>query len=157
MPSGGVWVDGEWMPTPVKVSVKANITPDDFFENHVLPIMGERQDSTDIYEDMYLGVINTVLIDCLGIENAIRKRDGVEELPVHIYEDDEPIPYDEELLYNCAVYGVASRLFVDEAGDESNKFIFLENNYDRGKEKYMNAQYEDVDNVWGVSVRYGDE
>ena len=26
----------------------------EFFENHILPIMGERQDSADSYEDTYI-------------------------------------------------------------------------------------------------------
>ena len=129
----------------------------EFFENHILPIMGERQDSADSYEDTYVGVINTVLIDCLDIENAIRRKNGMAELGITTYEAEYDIPYDMELMLNCIVYGVASRLYIDEAGDESNMFIFLENNYQRGKERYINALYENIGNAWGVVDYYGNE
>ena len=126
------------------------MTLDNFFENHVLPIMGERQDSADSYEDTYVGVINTVLADCLNIENAIREKNNKEKISLEIYGAEDEIPYDTELLINCISYGVASRLFVEEAGDESNKFIFLENNYQDKKDVFINALYVTVDNVWGV-------
>ena len=122
----------------------------EFFENHVLPIMGERQDSADSYEDAYVGVINTVLIDCLDIENNLRKMAGTEKLEMSLYEADDEIPYDLGLLVNCIVYGVASRLYIDEAGDESNMFIFLENNYEAKKSLYSKAEYVDVKNMQGV-------
>ena len=112
--------------------------------------MGERQDSADSYEDTYVGVINTVLADCLGIENGIREHNAQEKLGLDMYGAEDELPYDMELLINCIVYGVASRLYIDEAGDESNKFIFLENNYQDRKDRFINALYEDIGNVWGV-------
>ncbi|MGI5823979.1 MAG: hypothetical protein ACOX7J_00240 [Bacillota bacterium] len=126
------------------------MTLTEFFENHVLPILAERQDSADSYEDTFVGVINTVLADCLDVENSIRQKKGTDPVSVNIYAADDEIPYDLEFLLNCVCWGVASRLIPDEAGDESNMFIFLENNYQNGKEKYSVAHYENVENVWGV-------
>lgn len=51
------------------------MTAQEFFENYVLPIMAERQDAADGYEDTYIGVIKNFLEDCRDIENTLRDQE----------------------------------------------------------------------------------
>lgn len=121
----------------------------EFYENHCIPIMGMSQDAAEsIEEEQYTGVINTILVDCSDINNTIRAKKGEEALENKWYMAEDELPYDYGLLANCMCYGVASRLYVDEASSEANIVSFLEANYEAGKAKFINADYEDVTNIW---------
>lgn len=127
------------------------MTLQEFYERHVLPVMAMSQDTADsIEEEQYTGVINAVLTDCSDINNAMRLKKGEEEIAVAWYAADDDLPYEYELLANCICYGAASRLYVDEAGDEANMVQFLEANYEKGKQKYISAEYVDALNIWSV-------
>lgn len=121
----------------------------EFYENHCIPIMGMSQDTAEsIEEEQYTGVINTVLVDCSGINNAIREKNGETTIENKWYTAEDELPFDYGLLANCICYGVASRLYVDEAGSEANIVSFLEANYEAGKAKFINADYSDSTNMW---------
>ena len=125
------------------------MTLQEFYERHVLPIMAMSQDTADsIEEEQYTGVINTVLVDCLELNNFIREEKGEEPVEATFYSAYDELPYDYSLLVNCICYGAASRLYVDEAGDEANMVTFLESNYEAGKRMYTKYRYENVNTVW---------
>lgn len=125
------------------------MTLQEFYERHVLPIMAMSQDTADsIEEEQYTGVINTVLVDCLELNNFIREEKGEEPVEAVFYLASDELPYDYSLLVNCICYGAASRLYVDEAGDEANMVTFLESNYEAGKRMYTKYRYENVNTVW---------
>ena len=125
------------------------MTLQEFYERHVLPIMAISQDTADsIEEEQYTGVINTVLVDCLELNNFIREEKGEEPVEAVFYSAYDELPYDYSLLANCICYGAASRLYVDEAGDEANMVTFLESNYEAGKQMYTKYRYEKVNTVW---------
>jgi hypothetical protein len=121
------------------------VTLDQFYKNYVLPLMAEKQRSADAYGEQYVGVINAVLAEIWDINNTLQH--GFRNYPVGSFEPfaaGDELPYDFRLLVTCAAYGCASRLLVDEAGDESNMIGFLESNYEAGKLKFTKAGYVPV-------------
>lgn len=107
--------------------------------------MGMNSDTADsIEEEQYKGVINTVISECLDINNARRRQRGEEEVEQQWYELNDELPFEHEMLSACMCYGVGSRLYIDEAGDEANMVSFLETNYEAGKNRFFIAEYVPV-------------
>ena len=63
------------------------MTLQEFYEKMCLPIMGMNSDTADsIEEEQYKGVINTVISECLDINNARRRQRGEEEVEQQWYD-----------------------------------------------------------------------
>jgi hypothetical protein len=115
------------------------MTLEKFFERFILPILGENPDAADTYdEENIVGVSNTVFSECLDLNNRIFKRDGKEALDNRFYELGDELPFDERLMKECCVYGICARLIIDDAGTDATKIGFLEDCYQRAREKYSN-------------------
>ncbi len=127
------------------------MTLDEFYRGYCLPLMAEKQSAAEAYKEQYVGVINSVLCEIAPLNRRILAARGREDLPPDgTTEEFSPfsataeLPYDSGLLIDCAAYGVASRLFVDEAGDEANTVGFLESCFETGKKKYSTGRYKPV-------------
>ena len=105
----------------------------DFFIGFVLPVMGLSAD-TDDYEETYLSCGNLILRECFEVNNAVRRFKGLE--PLAEFEDlaaEAEIPYEEETMKECCVYGWAAAVMIDDTDDEFNKYGILADKYESAK------------------------
>lgn len=125
------------------------MTLTEFYKNYVLPLMAEKQSSAASYQEQYVGVINAVLCELFPLNNLILRARGLAEVEEFApYGAGDELPYAADLLISCAAYGAASRLYVDEAGDEANMVGFLESCFEAGKRRFAEAHYVKIKNVF---------
>jgi hypothetical protein len=113
-----------------------------------LGLMNDQKANSGGYSEFYLPVLNTVLSECKDAENALRYRDGMEELQDAPYLKSltEVIPYHAELVRNVLPYGLGMFLFLGD--DENVKATFFSSKYDEGKGKYSPAVYVETEDVY---------
>ena len=118
------------------------MTAQELFLNLVIPLMGERRETSESYKEQFIPVLNIITVDCFSINNGLRvKRDKdiLKEAPA--YSDMQDIlVYEDDLIRNVMTYGIASRLTIDDG--EPNKTGFLEQNYASRYNLLTSANYE---------------
>lgn len=122
----------------------------DFFIGFVLPVMGLSAD-TDDYEETYLSCGNLILRECFEVNNAVRQSMGL--LPLAEFVDlaaDEEIPYEEDTMKECCVYGWAAALMIDDTDDEYNKYGILADKYESAKFKLGLKTFAKVVSDYGI-------
>jgi hypothetical protein len=113
-----------------------------------LGLMIETGTSSSDYKNNFLPILNTVLSECLGVENALRYRDGMEELAEapELARMDEEVPYHAELIRKVIPYGVGVFLFLGD--DEMERATFFSTKYDDNMAKYSPAVYVETEDVY---------
>ena len=113
-----------------------------------LGLMNDQKANAGGYSEFYLPILNTVLSECKDAENALRYRDGLEELQEAPYLESlgDIIPYRAELVRNVLPYGLGMFLFLGD--DENVKATFFSSKYDEGKSKYSPAVYVETGDVY---------
>lgn len=111
-------------------------------------IMGDQKSNSAGYKENFIPMMNTVLSECLENENALRERDGMEELTEapHLTEWDAVVPYRAELIRNVLPYGIG--MFLHLADDENVKATFFSSKYDEHRKKFTPALYVETEEVY---------
>ncbi|MBP3342306.1 MAG: hypothetical protein J6K99_07250 [Peptococcaceae bacterium] len=116
--------------------------------NITIGVMGDQISNSTGYKENFLPILNTVLSECLDNENALRQRDGLEELTEAPYMEawDTVIPYHTELVRNVLPYGIGMFLFLGD--DENVKATFFSSKYDEHRNKFTPALYVETEAVF---------
>ena len=116
--------------------------------NLTLGLMIETNTSSTDYRNNYLPILNTILSECLSRENALRYRDGAEELTEAptIQGMEETVPYHDELIRNVLPYGIGMFFFLGD--DELERATFFSTKYDENRDKYTPAVYVETEDVY---------
>lgn len=111
-------------------------------------IMGDQKSNSEGYKENFIPMMNTVLSECLGNENALRVRDGMEELTEapNLTEWAAVVPYHAELIRNVLPYGIG--MFLHLADDENVKATFFSSKYDDNRNKFTPALYVETEAVF---------
>ena len=126
------------------------MTMSDFKSAYLMPVLGLEPDE-ESYDEIYVPIGNVILRECFDINNRMRKKLGLEPLAefVELTEDDE-IPYEQEIMLNCVVYGWGAALIIDDTDDEINKYGILTDKYEQAKAKYGLVRFATVVSNYGV-------
>lgn len=126
------------------------MTLKEFVLGYVLPCMAEKQSAFSAYAETYVGVCNVVLCEVWALNERLREMRGKDSLGefAPLAATDE-VPLEMDLLINCANWGVACNLLIDEAGDESAMVGYLNNKFEEGKAKFAKLRYAKVTNIFG--------
>ena len=126
------------------------MTMSDFKSAYLMPVLGLEPDE-ESYDEIYVPIGNVILRECFDINNRMRKKLGLEPLAefVELTEDDE-IPYEQEIMLNCVVYGWGAALIIDDTDDEINKYGILADKYEQAKAKYGLVRFATVVSNYGV-------
>lgn len=111
-------------------------------------IMGDQKSNSEGYKENFIPMMNTVLSECLGNENALRVRDGMEELTEapNLKEWAAVVPYHAELIRNVLPYGIG--MFLHLADDENVKATFFSSKYDDNRNKFTPVLYVETEAVF---------
>ena len=111
-------------------------------------IIGDQKSNSEGYKENFIPMMNTVLSECLGNENALRVRDGMEELTEapNLTEWAAVVPYHAELIRNVLPYGIG--MFLHLADDENVKATFFSSKYDDNRNKFTPALYVETEAVF---------
>ena len=87
-------------------------------------LLGESEDGMRYYEQFALVYLNQLLADCLRETNALRVRDGLDELrvPLQMQSLEQEVPGEEAMIRECFPYGFAALCICD---DDREKFNWL--------------------------------
>ncbi len=103
------------------------MTANTLFENALALITTQKTDVSD-YADFALPVINLLICECFGLNNALRisaKKLPQVELPLVNSAEDE-VDFEPQLLLAVLPYGVCAKLLVE---DDAQKALYFQNLY----------------------------
>lgn len=119
---------------------------------YVLPCMAEKQSAFANYAETFVGVSNVVLCEIWDLNERLRKKRG--RVPVSLGEfapvsEADELPLEFDLLVNCACWGIAANLLIDEAGDEGAMVGYLADKFREGKARFAQLRPVRVRNIFG--------
>lgn len=121
------------------------MTLKELMTGYVLPAMAEKQSDFSNYAETYEGVGNMVLNEIWEQNARLRAQKGLPDLGEFVpFGSGDELPFDYGLLVNCAVWGIALGLRVDEAGEDGAMLGYFQDKYQEGREKYNVARYREV-------------
>lgn len=111
-------------------------------------ILGEQKSNSAGYVENFYPIMNTILSECLEYENALRQRDGMDELTEAPFLNamDSTIPYHAELIRNVLPYGIGVLLAL--ADEENVKATYCSSKYDEHRSKFTPALYVETGDVY---------